>query len=73
MTREFRVFEYVDGDKKVYFRFKGEDDSQWKELGMVLFGDRRSTRNLAAYFGLTELTEVENQLLTDELAFPRRW
>ena len=69
--REFRGYEYVDGDIRIWVREEGQDDRDWKEVGMVLFEEPRRVEDVAKALGL-ELTEVEAQRLGSELVWPRR-
>lgn len=74
--REFRGYEYVDGDIRVYWREEGEDDSQWKEAGVIKFGEVRAPGLVMDRFGLTGPTghlDTELARLQDELRMPRRW
>jgi len=71
--REFRGFEYVDGDIRVYVRLEGEDDSAWQELGVIKFDEPRQIEGVAKRLGLEDMQGIELARLSDELAMPRRW
>lgn len=75
--REFRAFEYVDGDLKIYVREEGEGDDAWRELGMVPFKDIGKLKSCVAvseYLGLKPAaTLTEGQSLWQEFTNPRRW
>jgi len=71
--REFRAYEYVDGDLRIYFRREGQNDSQWHDAGLVRFERRGQVTvpALARSLGL-DLNGVETQRLANELFNPRR-
>lgn len=69
--REFRGFEYVDGDLKVYAREKGQGDDAWRELGVIPLEHRRLDFALALVPG--PVNDIEQAQLDHELTWPRRW
>jgi len=71
--REFRGFEYVDGDLKVYAREEGQGDDAWRELGVIKFDESRQIEGVAERLGLEDMQGIELARLSDELAMPRRW
>jgi len=76
MAKEFRAYEYVDGDLTVYVREQGQGDDAWKRAATVKFSERGQ---LPAQVVLVEtrmgivLDENEIKGLLQELAWPRRW
>lgn len=73
--REFRAYEYVDGDVKVYVREKGQGDDKWREAGTIPweYGDHGTETTARARLGITDLTKPEQEQLAQELTRPRRW
>ena len=74
--REFRAYEYVDGDITVYVREEGQGDDAWTKAGVVKFGEVKHAGLVMDRLGLTGPTghtSLELDRLSDELAMPRRW
>jgi hypothetical protein len=73
--REFRGFESPGGDVTVYVREEGQDDSQWRNAGVVPFEivtGLQPTLGTARHLGLEQpLSDTEASRLFGELAWPR--
>ena len=75
--REFRAYEWVDGDLTVYVRQEGQGDDAWRPAGIVRYQNRpqagRTVRVVAEQIGVRELTQPEYDALAAEMFNPRRW